>query len=70
MANKRISVTKETSTGRNTEFRDNHTGRPMSRGEFADRIDSGEYRNYHVRVIDGKRTPVSNPDGKGSNNLG
>lgn len=42
----------------------------MGRGEFADRIESGQYPDYHVRNIGGKRTPVSNPDGSEGNNLG
>ena len=66
----RVSVTQESSTGRNTQFRDNRTGRSMTRGEFADRIERGEYPGYHVREVDGKRTPASNPDGKEGNNLG
>lgn len=70
MAQRRVSVTKESNTGRNTGFRDNQTGRTMSRGEFADRIERGQYPEYHVRKTGGQRTPAANPDGKKGNNLG
>lgn len=67
---KRITVINETDTGRNQEFRDNVTGRTMSRPDFVRRIEAGEYPNYHVRIIDGVSTPASNPDGSEGNNLG
>jgi hypothetical protein len=67
---KRVSVTRESKTGRNEQFRDNSTGRNMSRGAFADKIDDGLYPSYHVRIVGGKRTPTSNPDGSEGNNLG
>jgi hypothetical protein len=35
----------------------------MSRGEFVRQIQQGDYPNYHVRIINGVPTPVSNPDG-------
>lgn len=67
---KRITVIAETSTGRNSQFHDNVTGRTMSRPEFVRRIEEGAYPNYHVRVVDGVSTPASNPDGSEGNNLG
>jgi hypothetical protein len=67
---KRISVTSESDSGRNEQFRDNVTGRNMSRPEFVQAIENGQYENYHVRVISGVRTPVSNPDRSENNNLG
>lgn len=70
MARKRITVTKESDTGRNTQFRDNYTGVTMNRDQFVSAIKSGKYDNYHVRNINGVSTPVSNPDGKDGNNLG
>lgn len=70
MAKQRVSVIKESKTGRNEGFRDNATGKEMTRGEFADRIQRGEYSDYHVRTVDGKRIPASNPDGSKKNNLG
>ncbi len=68
MANKRISVTKETSTGRNKAFRDNRTGKNMTQKQFVKEIENGNYDNYHVRKINGEKTPVSNPD-KSTNNM-
>lgn len=70
MANKRITVTNETDTGRNTNFHDNRTGDDMTRQQFVDKIKQGKYPNYHVRDINGVETPVSNPDPDTNNNLG
>lgn len=67
---KRITVTTETDSGRNQRFRDNRTGSEMSRAEFVRKIEQGEYDNYHVREINGVKTPVSNPDQSENNNLG
>ncbi|MCB0419464.1 MAG: hypothetical protein KDD61_00600 [Bdellovibrionales bacterium] len=68
--NGRVSVTRETSTGRNTGFVDNRTGQNMTRPQFVSEIRSGNYSDYHVRNINGVPTPASNPDGKKGNNLG
>lgn len=70
MANKRISVTNQSDTGRNTRFHDNYTGQNMTRNQFVNAIKSGQYDNYHIRTINGVATPVSNPDSRANNNLG
>ena len=67
---KRISVTRESSTGRNENFRDNFTGANMNRNQFVSEIQKGNYNHYHVRNINGIPTPVSNPDKSSRNNLG
>lgn len=67
---KRISVTRESSTGRNENFRDNFTGATMTRNQFVREIQKGNYDHYHVRNINGVLTPVSNPDNSPRNNLG
>ncbi|KAB7668973.1 hypothetical protein GBN25_02990 [Plesiomonas shigelloides] len=67
---KRITVTSETESGRNKYFRDNLTGISMSRAQFVNAIESDEYPDYHVRIINGVKTPVSNPDPSNNNNLG
>jgi len=69
MANKRIKVISETDTGRNTNFHDNRTGADMSRAQFVKKIEGGDYGNYHIRKINGLKTPVSNPDNTEGNNL-
>ena len=69
MANKRVSVTRESETGRNENFHDNRTGQDMSRAEFVRKIEQGTYPNYHVRKIDGVKIPASNPDKTENNNL-
>ena len=42
----------------------------MSRSQFVRQIENGNYDNYHVRNINGVKTPVSNPDNSTNNNLG
>ena len=42
----------------------------MPRAEAVRRIERGEYPGYHVRRIRGVKTPVSNPNGQRSDNLG
>lgn len=67
---KRITVTHESATGRNERFHDNFTGANMTRNQFVNQINQGNYENYHVRNINGIPTPVSNPDSTRNNNLG
>lgn len=69
MARKRVTVTQEDPSGRNERFRDNVTGKEMTRRQFVSSIKSGQYPNYHVRKINGVETPVSNPDKSENNNL-
>ena len=69
MANKRVTVTQESETGRNQRFHDNRTGADMTRAQFVKEIERGNYSHYHVREINGVKTPVSNPDGSENNNL-
>jgi len=67
---KRVSTTLETSSGRNVKFHDNYNSQNMSRPQFVKEINNGNYDNYHVRVINGIKTPCSNPDNSSRNNLG
>ncbi|MDD4187247.1 MAG: hypothetical protein PHX04_00515 [Bacilli bacterium] len=67
---KRVSVIKEGSKGRNELFRDNYNKNIMKASDFVKEIKKGNYENYHIRVIKGKETPVSNPDPSTNNNLG
>lgn len=69
MSKKRVTVTKESGTGRNLKFHDNYTGTDMNRANFVKEIENGRYENYHVRKINGVKTPVSNPDAVRNNNL-
>ena len=70
MGRQRVSVTRESNTGRNQRFHDNYRSTDMTRGQFVKEINNGNYENYHVRNINGIPTPVSNPDSKRNNNLG
>jgi len=69
MPRKTIRATQETDSGRNTRFRDKATGRDKSRAQLVKEIEAGKHPGYHIRVINDVKTPVSNPDGKTSNNL-
>ncbi len=66
---KDIRVTEESSTGRNQSFKaPGHA--EMSRAQLVSEIRAGEFAGYHIRVINGVATPVSNPDRSEGNNLG
>ena len=69
MARKRITVTKESDSGRNQQFKDNSTGKEMSRTQFVKEIQADKYPDYHIRKVNGVKTPVSNPDASKNNNL-
>jgi hypothetical protein len=69
MARKRVTVTRESGSGRNQKFHDNYTGDDMTRAQFVKKIEQGDYSNYHVRNLNGIKTPVSNPDASRNNNL-
>lgn len=66
---KRVVVIQESDSGRNQQFKDSLKNKTMSRSEFVKEIEKGNYQNYHVRVINGVKTPVSNPDNSTNNNL-
>lgn len=67
---KTVRTTRETPSGRNTGFHDRKSGANMNRTTFVRKIEQGQYPDYHVRVINGVKTPVSNPDHSEKNNLG
>ncbi|HEW79168.1 MAG TPA: hypothetical protein ENH34_04285 [Phycisphaerales bacterium] len=65
----RVKVIKESDSGRNQKFQDTKTKEVMTRPQFVTEIEAGQYPNYHVRKINGVKTPVSNPDKTTNNNL-
>ena len=65
----RVTTTRESKSGRNVRFHDNCTGVDMNIGGFVKRIEQGRYPKYHVRRINGLKTPVSNPNGRKCDNL-
>jgi hypothetical protein len=68
---KNVRVTNESESGRNTNFRDVKTGENMTRPQFVQKIENGSYQGgYHIRVVNGIKTPCSNPDKSENNNLG
>lgn len=66
---KSVKVTVEDDSGRNQKFHDDKSGKNMTRAEFVKEIEKGNFDDYHVRKINGLKTPVSNPDKKEGNNL-
>lgn len=70
MVRKRVSVVRESDSGRNELFQDNSSGDVMDRQKFVARIENGDYPRYHVRIVNGIPTPASNPDDSENNNLG
>ena len=67
---KRLSIIKESETGRNLVFRDNRTRRVEIGQIVVNKILNGGYGKYHIRMINGIPTVVSNPDRSLANNLG
>ena len=49
---KRITVTKESDSGRNEEFKDNETGILMTREEFVKKIEKWEYMRTEKEEIE------------------
>lgn len=66
---RKVIVTKESDTGRNERFKDTDTGRYMDASSFVKAIERGTYSDYHVRKVNGVKTPVANPDKSKNNNL-
>ncbi len=66
---KSVETIKETTTGRNIKFLDRTNGQEMTQPQFVKKIENGQYSGYHIRKINGIKTPVSNPDKSESNNL-
>jgi|SaaInlLV_10m_DNA_3_1039740.scaffolds.fasta_scaffold10245_3 hypothetical protein len=66
---KRVSTTVESETWRNLKFHDNYSWNDMTRLQFVSQINQWNYSNYHIRVINWIKTPVSNPDATINNNL-
>ena len=67
---KRLSVAKESETGRNLVFRDNYTHQVELGRIFVNKILGGDFGRYHIRIINGIPTIVCNPDKSLTNNLG
>jgi predicted SPOUT superfamily RNA methylase MTH1 len=66
----KLRVTKEDENGRNTNFQDIKTRENMTRPQLVKKIENGDYSGYHIRIINGIKTPCSNPDKSEKNNLG
>lgn len=67
---KEVVAVEESKTGRNTRFYDTAQKKEMSRDTFVKEIEAGNYPGYHIRDINGIKTPCSNPDNQTNNNLG
>jgi len=64
-----VIVLEEDENGRNLSFVDLINNKFLSREEFVLEIQSGSYPGYTVKDVKGVQTPVSNPDGRRTNNL-
>ena len=67
---KNVRSITQNSTGRNIIFKDVSSGTNMTRSQFVAKIENNKYSDYHVRIINGIKTPCSNPDKSERNNLG
>jgi hypothetical protein len=67
---KPLIVLQEDKRGRNEFFYDTIKKQILSVGDVVALIEEGKYPGYAVKLIRGIPTPVSNPDGRGTNNLG
>ena len=67
---KNVRSIAQNSTGRNITFKDISSGTKMTRSQFVTKIENNKYSDYHVRTINGIKTPCSNPDRSERNNLG
>lgn len=67
---KNVRSITQNSTGRNITFKDVSSGTKMTRCQFVAKIENNKYSDYHVRTINGIKTPCSNPDKSERNNLG
>lgn len=65
-----VVVAKESETGENLFFYDFTKNTFMDKAEFVTMIKAGSYKNYEIRLVDGKETPFSIKDGNPNNNLG
>ena len=65
-----IKVIEESESGRNKKFRDTVKNKIMTSPQFVKEIENGNYRKFHIRKINGIKTPVSNPNKKTKDNLG
>jgi hypothetical protein len=70
MYNKKIKVIEKDENGANKVFLDKLKKEEMTRKQFVKKIEDGQYPGYHIRIINGTKFPVSNPDNSPSNNLG
>jgi hypothetical protein len=59
----KIVKSSENSTGRNTKFE-------ISRAELVRQIEKNIHPELHIRVINGVKTPCSNPNNNLKDNLG
>lgn len=67
---KPVIVLVQEKKGRNVLFFDTVKRKILDASQFVALIEAGQYRGYAVKMVNGVPTPVSNPDERGTNNLG
>jgi hypothetical protein len=70
LGEKKVITIEESTGGSNIRYKDTDTGVEMTRDEFVQKIEAGEYPGYNVQNRKGKKIPRSNPDDDPDNNLG
>jgi M6 family metalloprotease-like protein len=64
-----VVTVREDDEGRNLTFLDELTGTFMDVDQFCSAIELGLYPEYHIRVVNDRRVPASNPNSLVSDNL-
>lgn len=54
----------------NLIFLDTKNNKELTLEQLVKMIEKGKYPKYHIRIINGIKTPCSNPDKNKKNNLG
>lgn len=57
-------------TERNLIFLDTKNNKELTLEQLVKMIEKGKYPKYHIRIINGIKTPCSNSDKNKKNNLG
>ena len=65
-----LKTINESNTERNIIFLDTKNNKELTLEQLVKMIEKGKYPKYYIRIINGIKTPCSNPDKNKKNNLG
>ena len=57
-----LKTINESNTERNLIFLDTKNNKELTLEQLVKMIEKGKYPKYHIRIINGIKTPCSNPD--------